>query len=89
MEGGGSGPTLVSVIEPTVTPGRARPGQIPREGKTANQLLADQLALLDAKLEEIELAFAEADARALVANGLFLKSHFGTPESFDRGAPRS
>lgn len=45
-------------------------------GKTAQQLLAEQLALLDDKLREIVVNVASADAQALLANGQFLAAKF-------------
>jgi hypothetical protein len=51
------------------------------DGKTARQLLVEQLALLDAKMKEIVKNLLANDAQALVANGQFLRSRF-TKESF-------
>lgn len=47
-----------------------------KEGKTARQLLADQLALLDAKMREVVANVAASNARALLANGRFLEEKF-------------
>ncbi|MES2887920.1 MAG: hypothetical protein V4739_07880 [Pseudomonadota bacterium] len=47
-----------------------------KEGRTARQLLADQLALLDAKMHEVVVNVAAADAQALLANGQFLEMKF-------------
>ena len=41
-----------------------------KDGKTARQLLGEQLGLLDAKLREVVANLAASDAAALVANGL-------------------
>ncbi len=49
-------------------------------GKTARQLLAEQLALLDDKLREIVANVAGADAQALLANGKFLEAKFRQPD---------
>lgn len=49
-------------------------------GKTARQLLAEQLALLDGKLREIVANVASADAQALLANGRFLEAKFRQPD---------
>jgi hypothetical protein len=51
------------------------------DGKTARQLLVEQLTLLDAKMKEIVKNLLANDAQALVANGQFLRSRF-TKESF-------
>lgn len=51
-----------------------------KEGKTARQLLSDQLALLDTKLREIVANVASADAQALLANGKFLEMKFQQPD---------
>ena len=49
------------------------------EGKTARQLMGEQLALLDAKMREIVANVSASDAQALMANGLFLKQKFNRP----------
>ena len=49
-------------------------------GKTARDLLAEQLALLDDKLREIVANVAAADAQALLANGKFLEAKFRQPD---------
>jgi hypothetical protein len=51
-----------------------------KDGKTAVQLLADQLALLDAKMQEIVANVSGADAQALLANGRFLEAKFRQPD---------
>lgn len=53
-----------------------RGGHVLKDGKTARQLLGDQLALLDDKLREIVANVAASDAQALLANGRFLESKF-------------
>jgi hypothetical protein len=53
-------------------------------GKTALQLLAEQLALLDAKMKEIVANVAGADAQALLANGKFLEQKFREPDFLAR-----
>lgn len=45
-------------------------------GKTAKDVLTDQLALLEQKMGEIVINISNADAQSLVANGNFLKSKF-------------
>ena len=51
-----------------------------KEGKTARQLLAEQLAILDDKMREIVSNVAGADAQALMANGKFLEAKFRQPD---------
>lgn len=53
-----------------------RGAHVLKDGKTARQLLGDQLALLDAKLREIVANVASSDAQALLANGRFLEAKF-------------
>jgi hypothetical protein len=55
-----------------------------KEGKTARALLAEQLALLDAKMQEIVANVAGADAQALLANGKFLEMKFQQPDFLSR-----
>lgn len=47
-----------------------------KDGKTARQLLAEQLAILADKLREVVANVAESDARALLENGRFLELKF-------------
>jgi hypothetical protein len=51
-----------------------------KEGKTARQLLAEQLELLDSMMREIVTNVAGADAQALIANGSFLEMKFRQPD---------
>jgi len=51
-----------------------------KDGMTARQLLAEQLALLDGKMKEIVANVAGADAQALLANGQFLEMKFRQPD---------
>ena len=51
-----------------------------KDGKTARQLLAEQLALLASKMREIVANVAGADAQALLANGKFLEMKFQQPD---------
>lgn len=51
------------------------------DGKTAKDLLGEQLALLDEKLREVVGNLARSDARALVTNGKFLQQKFA-PSDF-------
>ncbi|GAC1613661.1 MAG: hypothetical protein NVS9B1_22440 [Candidatus Dormibacteraceae bacterium] len=47
------------------------------DGRTAAQVLLDQLTLLDRKLDEVADAVNKNDADALLANGRFLADRFG------------
>jgi hypothetical protein len=47
-----------------------------KDGKTARQLLAEQLAILDDKLREVVANVAARDAQALLENGRFLELKF-------------
>ena len=51
-----------------------------KDGKTARQLLGEQLALLATKLREIVANVSSADAQALLANGKFLEMKFQQPD---------
>ncbi len=51
-----------------------------QDGRTARQLLDEQLALLDQRLQEISRQLAEGDAQALLAHGRFLQDRFGRAE---------
>jgi len=51
-----------------------------REGKTAQQLLTEQLQLLDEQLQQVVAHVANADAQALLANGRFLEAKFRQPD---------
>jgi len=57
-----------------------RSTQALKDGKTARQLLAEQLALLDEKMREIVANVSSADAQALLANGKFLEMKFQQPD---------
>jgi hypothetical protein len=50
------------------------------EERTPLDVLREQLALLDAKMEEVAQAVYERDTERLLANGRFLEEHFGTGE---------
>jgi hypothetical protein len=47
------------------------------DGRTAAQMLLDQLTLLDKKLDDVADAVNKNDADALLANGRFLEDRFG------------
>jgi hypothetical protein len=55
-----------------------------REGKTAKQLLGEQLVLLDTQMQEVVANVLSADAQALVANGQFLQQKFQQPDFLAR-----
>jgi hypothetical protein len=48
------------------------------DGRTAAQVVLDQLTLLDGKLEEVAEAVNKNDTDALLANGRFLEDRFGS-----------
>lgn len=47
-------------------------------GKTADEVLSDQLTLLGSKMDEVADAVHKKDSDALLANGRFLEEKFGT-----------
>jgi hypothetical protein len=47
-------------------------------GKTADEVLGDQLTLLASKMDEVADAVHKKDSDALLANGRFLEEKFGT-----------
>ena len=51
-----------------------------QDGKTAKQILTEQLTILDAKMREIARNLTADDAQALLANGAFLRAKFSEPE---------
>jgi hypothetical protein len=51
-----------------------------QNGKSAHDVLNDQLTLLDQKMQEILVSVNENDTQALLANGRFLKEKFSTSE---------
>ena len=48
------------------------------DGRTAAQVILDQLTLLDSRLEQVAEAVNKNDTDALLANGRFLEDRFGT-----------
>jgi hypothetical protein len=52
-------------------------------GKTAKQMLVEQLSVLDKKVQEIAYGMYEDDVTALRANGHFLKEKFGKTNLFE------
>jgi hypothetical protein len=65
-------------------PAAFRLSHVLKDGKTARQLLTEQLSLLDEKLREIVANVSGADAQALVANGQFLEMKFRQPDFLAR-----
>jgi hypothetical protein len=57
-----------------------RAGHGLKEGRTARDLMTEQLALLDVKLQEVVVNLAASDAQALLANGRFLEARFRQPD---------
>ena len=53
-----------------------------KDGKTARQLLAEQLSLLDDKLREVVANAASRDVQALLENGRFLELKLQQPDFF-------
>jgi hypothetical protein len=56
-----------------------------KDGKTARQLLGEQLEVLDSTMGEIVANVAKADAQALLANGKFLEMKFRQPDFLSPG----
>ncbi|MFK7805635.1 MAG: hypothetical protein AB8G95_28660 [Anaerolineae bacterium] len=54
-----------------------------RDGKTATDILLDQLNLLDREMKEFVNDFRQNNIQNLLAHGRFLKSRFGEPENLD------
>ncbi len=54
-------------------------------GKTATQILAEQIALMKTHLQNVVDDIAKNDASALVENGRFLREKFATPEFLNVG----
>ena len=52
-------------------------GALVAGGKTADQVLADQLDMLAARMQEVKAAIQRKDSDALVAHGRFLEDKFG------------
>ncbi len=53
-----------------------------RDGKTARQIVVEQLTVLAAKMKEIAQDAVVNDAQSLLANGRFLKERFATAPMF-------
>jgi hypothetical protein len=61
-------------------PPTVRTGHPMKDGRTARQLLAEQLALLDEEMREIASRVGSHDVQAMLANGRFLEARFGRPD---------
>lgn len=61
-----------------------RSAHVLRDGKTARQLLTEQIALLDGQMKDIVANVASADAQALLANGEFLRMKFDSADFLPR-----
>jgi len=57
-----------------------RVSHVLKDGKTARDLMTDQLGILDGKMREIVANVASSDAQALLANGRFLEAKFHAPD---------
>lgn len=81
--------TVLSYLPETLAnyvalPPAFRASHVLADGKTARQLLAEQLALLDKQLQEVVTNVAASDAQALLANGAFLRQRFQQPDFLAR-----
>lgn len=81
--------TVLSYLPETLAnyvalPPAFRANHVLAEGKTARQLLVEQLALLDKQLQEVVTNVAASDAQALLANGTFLRQRFQQPDFLAR-----
>jgi septum formation topological specificity factor MinE len=65
--------TIANYLE---LPPMFRNTRVLKDGKTARALLAEQLALLDESMRDVDANDAASDAQALVANGKFLEQRF-------------
>jgi hypothetical protein len=59
-----------------------------RDGKTAQTLLTEQLAVLDEQLRQVVTNVARGDVEALLANGRFLEGKFKQPDFLASTASR-
>lgn len=92
LEGGSAGNDLFTVRQTVLSylpetlanyvalPPAFRASHVIADGKTARQLLTEQLALLDGQLQEVVANVAASDAQALLANGAFLRQRFQQPD---------
>jgi hypothetical protein len=75
---------FLSLASYIALPPAFRTTHVLKDGKTARQLLDEQLALLDDKLREVVANVAASDANALIANGQFLEMKFNQPDFLER-----
>ncbi len=61
-----------------------RASHVLADGKTARQLLVEQLTLLDRQLQDVVANVAASNAQALLANGAFLRQRFQQPDFLTR-----
>jgi hypothetical protein len=64
-----------------------RVSRVLKDGKTARELLLDQLAVLDDQMKEVVGNVARGDADALLANGQFLEAKFRERDFINPVAP--
>lgn len=81
--------TVLSYLPETLAnyvalPPAFRASHVIANGKTARQLLGEQLVMLDDKLREVVANVSKSDAQALVANGQFLQARFNQPDFLSR-----
>ncbi len=81
--------TVLSYLPETLAnyvrlPPAFRASHVLAEGKTARQLLSEQLVLLDEQLGQVVANVAGSDAQALLANGQFLQARFNQPDFLAR-----
>jgi hypothetical protein len=62
-----------------------RATRVLQSGKTARDLLTEQLTILDDRLKEVVANVAHDDAEALLANGQFLEAKFRQPDFLQPG----
>src|SRR5581483_9534731 len=62
-------------------------GAVVGDGKTADQVLTEQLDVLAAQLRQIKAAILRKDSDALVAHGRFLEDKFGKADPYDDALP--
>jgi len=62
--------------------------RVVKDGKTAQQLLGEQLDLIEEKMQEISEAVARDDVSRLLAQGRFLEDRFGTNDELSLTPPK-
>jgi hypothetical protein len=61
--------------------------RVVQDGKTAKDLLAEQLGLIEEKMQEISEAVSRDDLNKLLAQGRFLEDKFGSSDALKLTAP--